>query len=112
MTRFLLLALLILLVTAPEFFATEYFIVEAITDGVITLEPISINRDEHHLYTYDYQFLDERKFPDVSEGTVVVGKMWGNRLITIAPDASRTKTRQDEIAAILVRLIGTTPDSD
>lgn len=103
MFHFLLISLVLLLAAAPNFFTTEYFIIDAITDEVIALEPMDASAGE---LIYHRQSNSE-----LEEGQVVEAKMAGGRIYRLTPDPEKTEQRRGEIQAILARL-RTTSDCD
>ncbi|HHX02055.1 MAG TPA: hypothetical protein GX739_05210 [Firmicutes bacterium] len=110
MVRFLLFSMVLLILTMPSFLKTEYFIIDAIGDGVIRLEPLRgqspAPSGEDCLY---HKCQDNHS---LAEGQVVNCLMAGDRILSIVPDLARTDQRKAEMKAIISRIGSTDRESD
>lgn len=104
MVRFLLVSLLLLLVTAPDFLTTEYYVIDTIADGVIRLEPLSEAYLDFTSYEQGIRYIKLRNNQHLEEGQVVAASVVGNRILKITPDPVKTEQRRAEITAILNRI--------
>lgn len=98
MLRFLSVAFILLLATAPTFFSTKYFVIESITDEIIKLESLDCAQELKQKY------VQKKAFPELKEGDVVLVKMIGDWPYSITPDPSKTHERQIDIAELLSRI--------
>lgn len=105
MVRSFLFLLVFLILAAPRFVSVEYYIVDTIADGVIRLEPFHGGhaplpaQDSLYVTVDDYWFL--------AESQVVVCFKFRGEVLGIVPDPAQTKSRRNEIKA-LIKKIGTT----
>ncbi len=94
MLQFIVAVILVLAITAPNFFAVDVYVIDKSNEGILYLEPL----DDRDLPTLE---LSNRTFPEGREGQVVTVQSGGNFILCVCLAPERNKLRQLEITQLL-----------
>lgn len=101
MLRFISLAFVLLLCTAPNFFATQLFVVESINDDIIKFESLATTETNEHAQVI---YCKKKTFPQAREGQIVFIQLAGSHILKLQTDDNVTEERQIVIGRLLEKL--------